>query len=112
MGVDTDAPFLGLFRGFGCISSLLPSGEKQMTAGRHVLCWNGTRQGEGGWLSAHTGFWGSQDVGTVLQRLQEDPLWAPASQNANFLQTWGACSAENQRPGGRRGLGAIRDKAE
>lgn len=33
MGVDTDAPSLGLFRGFGCISSLLPSGEKQMAAG-------------------------------------------------------------------------------
>lgn len=108
-GVDTDAPSLGLFRGFGCISSLLPSGEKQMAAGRHVLCWNGTRPGEGGWLSAHTGFWGSQDVGTVLQRLQEDPLRAPESQNANFLQTWVPAQQKNRGLGGQ---GAIRDKPE
>lgn len=66
-----------------------------MAADRHVSCWNGASPDEGGWLSAPTGFWESQDVGTVFQRLQEDSLWAAASRNANFLQTWVPAQQKN-----------------
>lgn len=73
-----------------------------MAADRHVSCWNGASPDEGGWLSAPTGFWKSQDVAQCFRGYKRT-LWAAASRNANFLQTGGACSAEKQRPGWARG---------